>query len=80
MSAGNIPLPKTTCHFIKNSSCAPAKAAKNMLLYWGMFTAGFIIGAILAYGLFGQKEPEEERGYKGVSGEIKDNKGIIQNA
>jgi len=31
-----------------------------MLLYWGMFTIGFSIGAILSFITFAPKKPEEE--------------------
>lgn len=32
-----------------------------MLLYWGMFTVGFMVGAIFAYQTFAAKNPEEEQ-------------------
>lgn len=35
-----------------------------MLLYWGMFTAGFIIGTILSFMMFGTKNPQEDAEYK----------------
>jgi len=31
-----------------------------MLLYWGMFTVGFSIGAIFSFITFASKRPEEE--------------------
>lgn len=33
-----------------------------MLLYWGMFTAGFTIGAVFSFITFAAKKPEEEEG------------------
>jgi hypothetical protein len=35
-----------------------------MLLYWGMFTVGFSIGAIFSFITFATKRPEEEADYK----------------
>ena len=34
-----------------------------MLLFWGMFTVGFIFGAILSFMMFGAKTPEEDPDY-----------------
>lgn len=51
-----------------------------MLLYWGMFTVGFLFGSILAFITFAPKKPEEDdveyekgliRDYKGQLGDIK---------
>ncbi|MEK7120752.1 MAG: hypothetical protein AAB840_01540 [Patescibacteria group bacterium] len=36
------------------------KPIQTMLLYWGMFTIGFSIGAIFAFITFAPKKPEEE--------------------
>lgn len=35
-----------------------------MLLYWGMFTTGFIVGAILSFMMFAAKTPEEDPDYR----------------
>jgi len=35
-----------------------------MLLYWGMFTVGFTIGAIFSFVTFAAKKPEEEADYE----------------
>ena len=35
-----------------------------MLLYWGMFTMGFLFGAILAYITFAPKKPEDDPEYE----------------
>ncbi|MBI2327940.1 hypothetical protein HYU92_06510 [Candidatus Curtissbacteria bacterium] len=35
-----------------------------MLLYWGMFTIGFYIGAIFSFIIFAAKKPEEEEEYQ----------------
>ena len=34
-----------------------------MLLYWGMFTIGFTIGAVFSFITFAAKKPEEEKEY-----------------
>jgi len=35
-----------------------------MLLYWGMFTIGFLVGSIFAYITFAPKKPEEDGEYE----------------
>ena len=51
-----------------------------MLLYWGMFTIGFMAGAILSFVTFAAKKPEEDIEYEtnsttkltqGLSGDIR---------
>lgn len=34
-----------------------------MLLFWGIFTVGFIFGAILSFMMFAAKNPEEDPDY-----------------
>ena len=35
-----------------------------MLLYWGVFTVGFIIGTIISFIMFSAKNPEDDQGYR----------------
>lgn len=35
-----------------------------MMLYWGMFTVGFLFGAILAYAVLAPKKPEDDPEYE----------------
>jgi len=35
-----------------------------MLLYWGMFTVGFTIGAVFSFITFAAKKPEEDAEYE----------------
>ena len=35
-----------------------------MLLYWGMFTVGFLFGSILAFVTFAPKKPEDDAEYE----------------
>lgn len=35
-----------------------------MLLYWGMFTIGFLVGAILSYIALAPKKPEQDPEYE----------------
>lgn len=35
-----------------------------MLLYWGIFTTGFIVGAILSFIMFAAKTPQEDPDYR----------------
>ena len=35
-----------------------------MLLYWGMFTVGFLAGSILAFVTFAAKKPEDDPEYE----------------
>ena len=38
-----------------------------MLLYWGVFTVGFSIGAVFSFIIFASKKPEEDIEYsKGI--------------
>jgi len=34
-----------------------------MLLYWGIFTSGFIVGAILSFMMFAAKNPQDDPDY-----------------
>lgn len=51
-----------------------------MLLYWGLFTMGFTIGAVFSFITFAAKKPEEEKDYQesisGLSRLIKEDQGI----
>lgn len=35
-----------------------------MLLYWGLFTVGFLFGSILSFVTFAPKKPEEDAEYE----------------
>lgn len=37
-----------------------------MLLYWGMFTTGFLFGAIIAFVTFAPKKPQEDPEYQSL--------------
>lgn len=46
-----------------------------MLLYWGMFTVGFTIGAVLSFITFAAKTPEAE--HEVLEGFSKENEGSL---
>lgn len=53
-----------------------------MLLYWGMFTVGFLFGSVLAFVTFAPKKPEDDpeygerpiKDFEGLSGAIEGKK------
>lgn len=47
-----------------------------MLLYWGMFTVGFLFGSVLAFVTFAPKKPEDDPEYTGM--EMKGFKGFSE--